>query len=158
MGSIFFRFSAVGSLQNRMGVIAGPPPVTAAPFQTWSAAQGHSDAPAPLQRRPAPLAYHVRGPQAGRSRSQLLRGGRETVPRGDGQNVARRIGAKIMVANRAGLAALSVRGQPGNGRSWEECFYSGASRVRIAEKPVAVVAVPVPCPLPLCNNCSIVHV
>eukprot|EP01047_Picozoa_sp_COSAG01_P088710 COSAG01_NODE_21006_length_922_cov_12.601458_2_plen_125_part_01 len=35
MGCIFFRFSAVGSLQNRMGVIAGPPPVTAAPFQTW---------------------------------------------------------------------------------------------------------------------------
>ena len=33
-----------------------------------------------------------------------------------------------------------MRGQRGNDLSWEECFYSVAVRVRVAEKLVAVVA------------------
>ena len=84
----------------------------------------------------------MRGAQAGRSRSQLLRGGRETVPRGDGRNVARRIGAKIIAPTRWGLAALSRRDQPGNGVSWEECFYGVAVRVRMADISAILVAAP----------------
>jgi hypothetical protein len=96
-------------------------------------------------RRSALLAYHARGVRAGRSRSYRLRGGRETVRRRNGRNCAWWIGAKIIAATRVPITAVSVQGEPGNGRSWEECFYSDASRVRIAEKPVAVVAVPPPC-------------
>ena len=138
----FFRFSLIRSLQNRMGVIAGPPPVTAAPFPTWSAAQEHSDAPAPPQRRSPRLAHHVRGVRPYRSRSYRLGGGRETVRPGDGRNVAPRIGAKIIAPTRWGLAALSRRDQPGNGVSWEECFYGVGVRVRMAEISAVLVATP----------------
>eukprot|EP01047_Picozoa_sp_COSAG01_P078303 COSAG01_NODE_14419_length_1455_cov_27.644543_1_plen_148_part_00 len=109
-------------------------------------------------RRSALLAYHARGVRAGRSRSYRLRGGRETVRRRNGRNCAWWIGAKLIAATRVPITAVSVQGEPGNGRSWEECFYSDASRVRIAEKPVAVVAVPPPlfivcCPCAAGTSC-----
>ena len=84
----------------------------------------------------------MRGLQAGRNGSQLLGGGRETVRPGDGRNVARRIGAKIIAPTRWGLAALSRRDQPGNGVSWEECFYGVGVRVRMAEISAVLVATP----------------
>ena len=61
--------------------------------------------------------------------------------RRDGRNCAHWTGAKIIAATRVPITAVSVRGEPGNGRSWEECFYSDANGVRMAEKPVAVAAV-----------------
>jgi hypothetical protein len=142
MGSHFFRSSLIRSLQNRMGVIAGPPPVTAAPFPTRSAAQGHSDSPARPQRRPPRLAHHVRGVRPYRSRSYRLGGGRETVRPGDGRNVAQRIGANIIAPTRRAITAVSRRDQPGNGVSWEECFYGVGVRVRMAEISAVLVAAP----------------
>jgi hypothetical protein len=49
-------------------------------------------------------------------------------------------GQKLLPPLWGGITAVSVRGQRGNDLSWEECFYSVAVRVRVAEKPVAVVA------------------
>jgi hypothetical protein len=48
-------------------------------------------------------------------------------------------GQKLLPPLWGGITAVSVRGQRGNDLSWEECFYSVAVRVRVAEKPVAVV-------------------
>ena len=132
------------------GVIAEPPPVAAALFLGCNAAQEHSDAPAPPMRRSALLVYHVRKARQGRSRSYRLGGRRETVCRRNEQNFAQKFAAKHIAPTRAPITAVSVRGQAGNDRSLEECFYGDANRVRMAEKLVAVVTVLHPCLLFVC--------